>query len=153
MFLSSLITQLAESHQGSGQSSTEDEPDLAGKHVGARVARPKLVHREGGGVSVVSGEQVTPIGRMGMPLGRPGFVTHVIIRRLLAGYPVSGLILMKEYHVPRGTAMSGIDRLAKHGIITVEAGCAGRMRYKQTYQLSAEFAETLRPIGYNFHLF
>ncbi len=98
----------------------------------------------------MSGKQVSPIGK---PLGKPGSVTHVIIRRLLAGYPVSGLILMKEYRTHRSTAMSGIARLAKRRVITVESGSAGRTRYKQTYQLSEGFAEALTPIGYNFHLF
>ena len=49
--------------------------------------------------------------------------------------------------------MSGIARLAKRRVITVESGSAGRTRYKQTYQLSEGFAEALTPIGYNFHLF
>lgn len=134
MLLPTLITQLA-------YSSVENLDAIA--------SRPTLTPRESGGVVFVRDGQTNLKGKA---LARPGAAAHVIIRRLLAGRPVSGRILMNEHCLMRNTAMSAIDRLEKHGFITPESAGSGRMRQEQTYQLTEEFIEAYKPIE-NLQLF
>lgn len=122
MLLSTLITQMATSRHGGASRATDDEPKANDNHEQPIISRPALSLRDDGVIAVRRGGK-------GFLVGRPGHVSSVIIRRLLSGHPVSGQILMKEYRLPMSTAMSAIARLAKLGIVTLEAGGPGLMRY------------------------
>ena len=136
MLLSPLLTQLA----------AAAEANAADKQAEPIKDRPALSVRDDGAIALWR-------GRKSVLVGRPGHVSYVIIRRLLSGHPVSGLVLMNEYRLPMSTATSAIDRLVKLGLITLERGSAGRMRYEQAYQISEGFAKALTPLDDNLPLF
>lgn len=136
MLLSPLLTQLA----------AAAEANAADKQAEPIKERPALSVRDDGAIALWR-------GRKSVLVGRPGHVSYVIIRRLLSGCPVSGLVLMNEYRLPMSTATSAIDRLVKLGLISLEPGSTGRMRYEQAYQISEGFAKALTPLDDNLHLF
>lgn len=150
MLLSTLITQLADSRRNCHPQAADDAPDTTVESVEEIAPLPTLMPSDSGGVFVIQNGMIAANGK---PLARPGAAAHVILHRLLAGLPVSGHILMNEYRMMRSTAMGAIARLEKNGLIRLESSCADRMRYRQTYRLSNAFMETLRPTGYNLHLF